>query len=123
MAAHNLYIVSFNIAALFIFGCCGQTLRKVGEWDVLDAGFPSVFEHPNPADATERYSMLLSTFLPIPGVVDPTYMYIHPGKNLQNVQRVTNITLGDQFVWPREPSQVPSKRLLACFVSLLIFCQ
>jgi len=70
-------------------------------------GFSNIYEHPEWTDPRERYSVVLSSFSPIPFTIDTSYIYRHLGKDLGNLASVRGRVLDDEFIWPREPSQIP----------------
>ena len=84
-------------------------LVKLGEIKVPLAGFSNIFVHEDATDPLEKYSIILSTFNPIPFTRDTSYMYRHIGKFLDNLAEVKGLALDKRLTWPREPRQIPSK--------------
>lgn len=62
---------------------------------------------------SERYSILLSTFLPVPDTRDPSYIYLYLGQYLDDVESAEGTVLYDEFFWPRRPEQTPGELILA----------
>ena len=85
--------------------------QLIGEIKVDEPGFLNIYQHRNATVLDERYSLLLSSFLPIPDTDDRLFMYPFIGKYLSNVTLAERRILSTGLVWPREPSQIPSKTL------------
>ena len=95
---------------LFILSCIvhsteGQKL--LGSIPVQRAGFSNPFIHEESSDPQTRYSVLLSTFNPVPLTRDTSYVIREIGKYLDNLEAVVPEPLYNRFVWPREPAQIP----------------
>ena len=84
--------------------------QLIGEIKVDLPGFLNIYQHRDAAVPDERYSLLMSSFLPVPDTdEDRLYMYPFIGKYLSNVTLAERRILSTGLVWPREPSQIPSK--------------
>jgi len=81
--------------------------RYLGQIDARQAGFSALYEHPNPSDPTERYSLALSTFSPVPLTRDDVLWFEYPGKYLNDIPNMQKDVLLSGILWPREPGQVP----------------
>merc|ERR1711976_893639 len=104
-------VMSRAVVVFFLCACAlkwrVEAQRRLGEVAVDLAGFSNLYEHEDATDPTERYSLLLSTFNPIPFTSDTSYIFRHIGKYLNDVGSIQPQPLYDDFTWPREPSQTP----------------
>ena len=85
----------------------GQDIRELGSFEMRRPGFTELYEHTDPADPTERYSFIVSTFNPIPGTVDEVFFVTYPGKYLDNPSATPYEIVGEGYTWPREPDHIP----------------
>ena len=83
--------------------------RYLGRIATDNPGFTNFFEHANPSAATERYSLIFSSFLPVPFVEEYTRIIPYVGKSLTDLNSTDIRELSNKPTWPREPSQVPSE--------------
>ena len=95
---------------MLLYTCIhGQIISELGSFEMSRPGFTELYEHDNPADLTERYSFIVSTFLPVPGTVDEVFFVTYPGKYLDDPSVTPYETVGADYTWPREPDHIPSK--------------
>ncbi|CAH1790844.1 unnamed protein product [Owenia fusiformis] len=86
----------------------GQKLpHLVGSFAADTPGFTNLYEHRFPKNPKEKYSLIFSSFLPVPFVSDQILAVKHIGKFLGNVGAIKPGVLADDLTWPREPSQIP----------------
>ncbi len=97
------------VGVLLLVAQCMAQLKFLGEFKVARAGFSNVFVHEDAVDPKEKYSIILSSFNPVPFTRDDTYMYRHIGKELDEIASIQGQSLSNSLNWPREPSQTPSK--------------
>ena len=111
-----IFLLTTSVTMLLVLLICvsasqwqveGQ--RRLGEISVDLVGFSNLYVHEDATDPTEKYSLLLSTFNPIPFTSDTSYIFRHIGKYLDDLTSFTPTPLYDDFTFPREPSQTPGK--------------
>lgn len=95
LTAHNSNVVN------------SQNIRPLGSFDMRRPGFTEIFTHTDPADDTEQFSFLVSTFNPIPGTTDEVFFVRYPGKYLDDPSVTPYEIVGEDYTWPREPSHIP----------------
>merc|ERR1711976_14438 len=105
----NFKMVSLPSIALLLL-CATASLeaqRLVGHIDVDYPGFSSLYIHEDATDPTKKYSLMLSTYNPVPLTSDTSYIYRHIGKYLDDLSAAKATALGERYTWPREAKQTP----------------
>ncbi len=97
---YNVDWLNANINALNFQMCSFQLTSPFG---VLEKRFPQQ----EVVSLSERYSVMVSTFIPIPLTRDASYTFLHLGEYLDDVTQAEPTLLHDDFTWPREPQQNP----------------
>jgi len=80
----------------------------VGEIRVTNVDLINIFNHTNPPNNRQRFSVLAGTFNPERAAYDPTVVLLHPGEQkANNFSGYTGSNLFNFLYWPKEVRQVP----------------
>jgi hypothetical protein len=96
------------VLSLLVTWSGAQVTQYVGQIPLTNVDLVNTFNHTNPANNRQRFSVLASTYNTERASYDTTFVFLYPGNHKpNNFSGFTGSNLFNFLYWPKEVRQVP----------------
>ena len=85
----------------------GVNIKPLGSFQVDNAAFVTLYEKKNPAQPSEKYDFIVSTFSAAPFATGSVQIVINIGNYIKAVDNIKADVVTTKTVWPNEVAGVP----------------
>jgi len=96
------------VLSLFVAWSAAQVTQFVGEIPVTNVDLINLFNHTNPANNRQRFSILAGTYSTERATRDPSVLLLYPGNHMpNNFSGFVPSNVFNFLYWPKEVQQIP----------------
>jgi len=101
-------MIRLLVLSLFVAWSAAQVTRFVGEIPVPNVDLINIFNHTNPANPRQRFSLLAGTYSTDRASFDASVFLLYPGNHMpNNFSGFTGSNIFNFLYWPKEVQQIP----------------